>query len=563
MPNELTPREEELQTLAMTVAVDGATLDAPPSETVGAPEAPPPEVVPDAFPLEKLLGEGGMGQVFRAQQTSLRRAVAVKTVRAAKRANPLVEAQFLSEALVTGELEHPNIVPVHELGRTPDGQPFLAMKLVRGAEWADLLGSEETTLREHLDILVKVCDAMAFAHSRGILHRDLKPRNVMVGEFGEVLVMDWGLALDVTEPPPPKGKALHRTGVRAAAGTPAYMPPELALPLPERIGPASDVYLLGAILYEVLTGAPPHRGKTSMEMLGRAREGVVEAPEVRAPQRRIPAELARIAMRALAADPRERTPTAAELKRELTEFLSHQESLRLAEDAERELARLEKPGAVPREDRYACYADALSRLGEALHLWPANAAAQATRGRASLAYADEALDRGDFGLAAAQVHVMDATPGLPPARVAAVRAALDAHASARKRTRLALGCALAALAAVYAALGGTWRELTAEEHRGRMEARLRTALDHAWTAVRRADLAELAGAERELGDPALAGLPDQPRGAGDVAFARAILLWQRGRWEELLELASAHTAIPAAVELTRQYWMPTRFKTRP
>ncbi|MFP5291247.1 MAG: protein kinase domain-containing protein, partial [Actinomycetes bacterium] len=145
---------------------------------------------------------------------------------------------------------------------TPAGELFMAMKLVGGTSWADLLHPRTPEQQErarrhdreaHVQTLLAVCNAVAFAHSKGIVHRDLKPENVMVGDFGEVLVMDWGIAVDVSERPAPDARAPHRTTVASPSGTPSYMPPELAEGRGEEIGPWTDVYLLGATLHEVLT----------------------------------------------------------------------------------------------------------------------------------------------------------------------------------------------------------------------------------------------------------------------------------------------------------------------
>ncbi|MCA8995308.1 MAG: serine/threonine protein kinase, partial [Planctomycetaceae bacterium] len=165
--------------------------------------------------------------------------------------------KFLYEAHITGDLDHPNIVPIHELGANDDGTLFYAMKLVSGTPWQDVI--RERSRKENLEILMKVADAISFAHSRNIIHRDLKPENIMLGKFGEVLVMDWGLAIQ-----------LGRKEELTLGGTPAYMAPEMARHQISKIGMQSDIYLLGAILYEIIAGYPPHPGRTVTECVGAA-----------------------------------------------------------------------------------------------------------------------------------------------------------------------------------------------------------------------------------------------------------------------------------------------------
>ena len=163
--------------------------------------------------------------------------------------------KFLSEAVVTGDLDHPNIVPIYELGTNEDNALFYSMKRVQGTPWSKVHRREERWT-ENLEILMKVADAVAFAHANGVVHRDLKPENVMLGDFGEVLVMDWGLALATAS----FRHADFVTGPDSMGGTPAYMAPEMATGPFELIGPASDIYLLGALLFEIVTGLPPHNG---------------------------------------------------------------------------------------------------------------------------------------------------------------------------------------------------------------------------------------------------------------------------------------------------------------
>jgi serine/threonine-protein kinase len=236
------------------------------------------------------IGIGGMGEVYRCADDALQRDLAIKILRDELGSNADARERFLREARLTGSLQHPGIVPVHHLGRLADGRPYYTMKLVRGRTLSDLLRDEPETperLPRLLAILEKVCQAVAYAHSKHVLHRDLKPSNVMVGEFGEVQVMDWGLAKELSgrEPSPPteptesvetaawmdEGEGLSRAG--SALGTPAYMPPEQAAGDWDIVDERADVFALGAILCEILTGRPPYYGANRDDLLRRARRG--------------------------------------------------------------------------------------------------------------------------------------------------------------------------------------------------------------------------------------------------------------------------------------------------
>src|SRR5690606_2696574 len=212
---------------------------------------------------------------------------------------------------------------------------FFTMKLVRGHTLTELLNEgsksslERTRLERVISVLIKVCDAVAFAHSRGVVHRDLKPDNIMVGTYGQVYVMDWGIARIM-----PAASDVESEGARPVVvsgrnpeeiadeegqviGTIAYMSPEQALGDVHRIDQRTDVFGLGAVLYQVLTGGPPHQGDRSFQVLTKARQGVIPRPEEVAGDREVPPQLAQIAMRALAARQEERYQTVAAFKSEL------------------------------------------------------------------------------------------------------------------------------------------------------------------------------------------------------------------------------------------------------
>src|SRR6516162_5786103 len=240
----------------------------------------------ERYTLTRLHAVGGIGQVWLAHDQDVGRDVALKELRPARSGQPSVSARFLEEAQITGQLEHPGIVPVYELVRGEGSQPFYTMRFVRGRTLSDAIKAyhERRTarqaapmeLRDLLTAFLSVCNAVAYAHARGVLHRDLKGRNVVLGDYGEVMVLDWGLAklLDRPEGPTP-AVALQGSEDRGETqqgqvlGTPSYMAPEQAEGRLDLLGPRTDVYGLGALLYEILTGQPPFSGSDTQEVLQR------------------------------------------------------------------------------------------------------------------------------------------------------------------------------------------------------------------------------------------------------------------------------------------------------
>ena len=334
---------------------------------------------PDSdYELLEVLGEGGMGVVYTARQMSIDRTVAVKMIKTSQIADDARE-KFLSEAVVTGDLDHPNIVPIYDLGSNDSGALFYSMKRVEGTPWLDVVKTK--SLQENVEILMKVADAVAFAHSRGVVHRDLKPENVMLGEYGEVLVMDWGLAL-------PSSDFLnsHRIAqTTGMGGTPAYMAPEMAAGPVNRISCPSDIYLLGAILYEVVTGRPPHSGKNAMQCLFAAMKNEIVPTEKKG-------ELVDIALRAMATKPEDRYASVRSFQEHIREYLSHTESIALSSRAEEELIKAKK------SNEYQDFQQALFGFKEAYELWDGNKRAQKGISEAQLAYAGSALAKGDYDL---------------------------------------------------------------------------------------------------------------------------------------------------------------------
>lgn len=285
------------------------------------------------------LGAGGMGRVVEGVDRDLGRRLAIKVVRDPSRLTEARLARFVTEAQLTAQLEHPHIVPIHELGVTDDGRLYYAMKKVEGTSMADVLrlradgepaATRRWTRRKLLGAFVKVCLAAGYAHRRGVIHRDLKPENIMLGEFGEVLLLDWGLARltearDLQAEPdeeitmPAGGRPLTRDG--AATGTPGYISPEQARGARSEIGPGSDVWSLGAVLYELLTGSTPIPGNNAFEYLRRIGTEEIEDPRDRRPDAHIGDELAGICLRCLAHDPADRYRDARELGQAVEDYL--------------------------------------------------------------------------------------------------------------------------------------------------------------------------------------------------------------------------------------------------
>jgi serine/threonine-protein kinase len=267
-----------------------------------------------------------MGTVHSARDELLRRDVATKTLHARLSADESRVAQFVEEAQITGQLEHPNIVPVHDVGVDANGQPYFTMKLVRGQNLWDWLSAptrpvgSADRLSAGLEIFMKVCDGIAFAHSRGVIHRDLKPGNIMVGDFGEVLVMDWGLARIVGSHADVVGARGGATDPGGIVGTPAYMAPEQAIG-GELGDELTDVFGLGAILYHIVTGRPPYAHSTVFALMDAVRAGNYTPLEEALGEVVVSKRLLRIIDKALAFKPSERYASAAQLKQEVQRFI--------------------------------------------------------------------------------------------------------------------------------------------------------------------------------------------------------------------------------------------------
>jgi len=380
----------------------------------------------------EVIGQGGMGVIRAAEQVALGRTVAVKTLRDRRDQGAILD--LLREAWVTGSLEHPNVVPVHYLSRDNDGLPIIVLKRIDGVEWRQLLADPAEVARRfgatdllawNLGILMQVLNAVRFAHSRGIIHRDLKPSNVMIGDFGEVYLLDWGIAVslhdDVT------GRLPSAVGA-TIAGTPCFMAPEMlgregSPPISER----TDVYLAGAVLYELVTGGPPHTGAEPISVITSI---LVSQPQL-PPD--VPGELARICTRAMHEDPAQRFESADALRLALQAYVEHRGSTQLAERAHERLDQLRallEPGhavTARRDEIYRLYGACRSGFHDALAVWTDNEDARRGLTAASVAVAEFELAVNNPAAAVTLLGEL----AEPPPLLATARIAVDAQLTRR------------------------------------------------------------------------------------------------------------------------------------
>jgi serine/threonine protein kinase/Tfp pilus assembly protein PilF len=419
-----------------------------------------------AFRLHKIVGRGGMGEVWAAEQVSLGRRVAVKRL-IRRHDNETRErgrlAEFRHEAHIAGMLEHPNILPVHDLGHDVSGNPLLVMKLVEGRTWSAVLDTDwkslsaDEFLSRHIPILMAMTQAVAFAHSRGIVHRDLKPAQVMVGSFGEVLLTDWGLAVRVGAP---AGEGAHVEDFSTAqpwdlpgpgtasnpAGTPALMAPEQTSEDSSQIGIRTDVYLLGGTLYRLLTGEYPHSARNSREAMELAALGRIVPPSERTPGRLIPPDLEALCLHALKPRPEDRIPSAEAFWQALDDHVrGSTRRLRSREKTDEAAAALE---AGPAD--YAAFAGVLSAIDEARRLWSDNPQCDGLKTRALAGSARQALGNGDLALANLQAGAIpdDAVAAPILAEISKAEAALR-----RRRTQFRFAVASAGVLLAVVAAG--------------------------------------------------------------------------------------------------------------
>jgi serine/threonine-protein kinase len=262
------------------------------------------------YEVQGVLGQGGMGVVYQARQQSLGRPVAIKMVPPETKLRPEVLARFRREAETIARLQHPNILQVYDVGEY-DGRPFVALEFVGGGSLAEKLGGKPQPPREAAEVVETLARALHHAHERGVIHRDLKPGNILLTEDGTLKVSDFGLAKSLLA-----AGRLTRTGT--VLGTPCYMAPEQATGRGHEVGPAADVYGLGAILYQALTGRPPFYADSEMETLRQVTEDEPSLPSLVVPG--VPADLEAICLRCLEKDPAQRYPSALALAEDLARF---------------------------------------------------------------------------------------------------------------------------------------------------------------------------------------------------------------------------------------------------
>ncbi len=331
---------------ASLAQVAAARPDDDPYRTIGQASLGASTSIGSRFRVLRPHARGGLGQVSVALDKELDRPVALKEIQERHADEPLSRARFVQEAEITGKLEHPGIIPVYGLGHDLTGRPFYAMRFIQGDSLKEAIAAfhgdeglkkdpvaRMSRLRELLRRFTDVCNAIAYAHSRGVLHRDLKPGNIMLGPYGETLVVDWGLAKPVgaelsgdgSSPMEGPIRLSEQSGPRAETvagspvGTPAYASPEQVSGAWHRLGPASDVYGLGATLYALLTGRAPVEAHDLDEVLRRVQRG--EIPPPRSIDPTIPAPLEAICRKAMATDPADRYDSARSLAKDVTRWL--------------------------------------------------------------------------------------------------------------------------------------------------------------------------------------------------------------------------------------------------
>ena len=319
----------------------------------------------------ELLGIGGMGEVKKVLDIELNRYVAMKTLRKDYASNEQVRLRFVSEGQIAAQLEHPNIIPVYDVGVSPDGRPYFTMQIIKGTSLKEMIkqvhlasehGRWSTTEQgwsfyQLIDSFLQICNAMDYAHSRGVIHRDLKPANVMIGDHGEVIVVDWGIAKVHGEPDDlwrctepvisEYNSGGHSTRMGVVAGTPSYMSPEQARGEHVGLSFSSDVYALGVMLYEILTGAIPFPGKSATDILQKVR--TQEPPKIEASSEinggnyrhrsgmLLPVSLVKACYKAMSKLPEDRFPTAGALGQVMRDWIAgvkrRESALRITQEA--------------------------------------------------------------------------------------------------------------------------------------------------------------------------------------------------------------------------------------
>lgn len=364
--------------------------------------------IPEGLQIKDVLGEGGMGVVYRGVQSHPDREVAIKRL---KKQNPYMRLALYREAMITGALSHPTVIPIHTLNLRGSKAPEVVMKRIEGDTILDLVSTIEVPsvlndaqlpLRRLLNALRQVCNGLEYAHSKGVIHRDIKPENIMLGSFGEVYILDWGIAVsDYDLPQFPN----------ALVGTPSYIAPEMLSGNPKEVDARTDVYLLGATLHHILTGEPRHCGDSI--------KAVLEAAKVSAPytySSRVPKILANLVNQACHPDPAQRVQSPAEFRERIEQFLEFQQAYGISSAAEKDLdilKRLVELDDPTKSQRYAIQRHYnRSRFGfeQALEIWPNFEVAKYNLNQTKLAMIEHHVGRQKFD---AIVPLLDEVDQLP------------------------------------------------------------------------------------------------------------------------------------------------------
>ncbi|HAT10717.1 MAG TPA: hypothetical protein DCS97_09025 [Planctomycetes bacterium] len=429
----------------------GDPLDSTTPRTQGTTPPDPGDRVPPELPdnalaeggrwsFQRLLGGGGGGEVFAFEDGLLGRPVAVKVLPAAVSAQPERARHFIDEARTAAALEHPSVLPVHDLGRAADGRLWFAMRQASGRSLAAIISdlaaghSAERLepLNERVGLIVRVCDAIAFAHARGYLHCDIKPGNIMVGDYGEVLVVDWGSAV-----------RLGGGGIGGGGGTPLYMAPEQA-----RHGSAVaswDIYGLGATLWHLVLLRPPLHDVAPERFWERKRQGEFDPP-TEVERAAVPASLLAVMERAVHADPAARQASIEALRDELRAWLRHRDAEAVVATAERHLDELKRHGD------YEAFQRIENDLQRVLAESPALVAARQALARVRGSKARLAIRRGDLALAEG---LLDAAE---PQHRSVLRDLLAARRTQRVQRRLGWTASVLAMLAFVVLAAWIWRE---------------------------------------------------------------------------------------------------------
>jgi serine/threonine-protein kinase len=342
------------------------------------------------FHIEYAIGKGGLGQVDAAKQLCFGRRIAIKRVRS-DRGNAFAEEQLRREAQLMGKLEHPAIPPVHLVGQDDNDQITLVMKFIEGCSWLEIINRDykkvsphklpQWYIEKHLNYFLRIGEALEFAHQKSIIHRDIKPENVVVGSYGEVYLIDWGIAFHLD-----KNKTLNDHGY---AGTPCYASPEMVTKKP-MWDIRSDVYLMGATLFHIFSGNVPHRGKTVSDVFTK----ILDEPAPKLADS-TPSGLREICSRAMAKDPHDRYTSVHGMLEDIRHFLSHGELTELYSRACKDFAQLKEvsKSKIVSDEIEVIGSRCRYRLEQINQSWPENHAAKEQLCQCLMILTDDAVNR--------------------------------------------------------------------------------------------------------------------------------------------------------------------------